>query len=270
MNQRHIGFIGAGQIGEPMALKIAGAGGHISVYARRPDVRERLEAGGVRVVDSVDALSEVDILGSCLFSDVQLAEVLSPLVAQLRSGTVVYSHTTGSPSVLEKLSASAERHGVAVVDAPFSGQAEAVRAGQLTVMLGGDDAAVDAVADVVAPYASTVLRTGPLGSGLATKLLNNLLFAACSQLTLSALSSAAALGIEESDFLRVLQASSGGSAAAGYIAGAQVPAAEFSKGLPHYLSKDVAAATAVAKDIGLDIEALVEATRLGPMDLHPI
>jgi 3-hydroxyisobutyrate dehydrogenase-like beta-hydroxyacid dehydrogenase len=269
MNDKHIGFIGAGQIGEPMVERLLQAGRRVSVFARRPEVRERLAAAGATPVDTPADLSDVDVLIACLFDDDQIRTVCVPVVERLRPGAVFVSHTTGSPRLLRQLADSIGPQGVSVIDASFSGTAEGIRAGVLTVMLGGHEDAVEVAEQVVGDYADRILRTGALGSGLSIKLINNVLFAACTQLTLTALESAASLGIEEDRLLAVLETTSGGSAAARYIAASPLPAVEFAAHLPHFLSKDVAAARAAAEDIGLDIENLVEATRLGPMELHP-
>lgn len=269
MDDRHIGFIGTGQIGEPMVERLLRAGHRVSVFARRPEVRDRLAAAGAKVVDAPEDLVEVDVLAACLFDDDQISEVCVPVVEQLRPGAVFVSHTTGSPKFLRALGDSVATRSVGVVDASFSGTAEGIRRGELTVMLGGDSNHVAIAEQVVGDYADRILRTGPLGSALSVKLLNNVLFAACTQLTLTAIEAATSLGIDEDNFLEALATTSGGSAAAGYLAASPLPAAEFAERLPHFLAKDVAAACAAAADLDLDIENLVTATRLGPMELHP-
>ena len=269
MNDKHIGFIGAGQIGEPMVERLLQAGRRVSVFARRPEVRERLAAAGATPVDTPADLSDVDVLIACLFDDDQIRTVCAPVVGRLRPGAVFVSHTTGSPKLLRQLADAVGPEEVSVVDASFSGTAESIRAGLLTVLLGGTEDAVGVAEQVVGDYADRILRTGSLGSGLSIKLINNVLFAACTQLTLTALESAASLGIDERTLLAVLETTSGGSTAARYIAASPLPPVEFASHLPHFLSKDVAAARAAAEDIGLDIGNLVEATRLGPMELHP-
>ncbi|HKH51357.1 MAG TPA: NAD(P)-binding domain-containing protein, partial [Mycobacterium sp.] len=70
-----IGFLGAGQLGEPMVRRLLGADHQVSVFARRDDVRARLRDEGAAMADSVaDLAAGSDILISCLFSDVQLRE----------------------------------------------------------------------------------------------------------------------------------------------------------------------------------------------------
>lgn len=268
MNDRHLGFVGAGQIGEPMIERLLEAGRQVSVFARRPEVRRRLGAAGATTVDDPNDLAGVDVLIACLFDDEQIREICVPVVRRLRRGALFVSHTTGSPKFVRNLGDSVAERGVGVVDASFSGNAAGIRRGELTVMLGGREEHVTVAKHVVADYADRVLKTGPLGSALSVKLLNNVLFAACTQLTLTAIDAATSLGIDEEKFLAVLATASGGSTAARYLASSGLPAAEFASHLPHYLAKDVAAARAAAADLDLDITTLVTAAGLGPMELQ--
>ena len=68
-----------------------------------------------------------------------------------------------------------------MVDAPVSGGPDDIRAGRLTVLLGGPPAARARAAEVVRAYADPVIETGELGTALAVKLVNNFLFAANTQ-----------------------------------------------------------------------------------------
>ncbi|MDT0488579.1 NAD(P)-binding domain-containing protein, partial [Streptomyces doebereineriae] len=95
---RAIGFIGAGQLGEPMVARLLGAGHSVLAYSRREEVRARLAASGARLAGSVAELaSQSDILLSCLFSDLQLRETgwgPDGFIANAKSGSVFVSHTT--------------------------------------------------------------------------------------------------------------------------------------------------------------------------------
>jgi 3-hydroxyisobutyrate dehydrogenase-like beta-hydroxyacid dehydrogenase len=263
-----VGFIGAGRIGLPMVERLRGAGHEVRVFARRPDVRLRLAALGARPVETVEELGGCPIVVSCLFSDAQLAEVGPRLVPRLAPGSIVVSHTTGAPVALETLATLGAPAGVGVVEAPFSGSADDVLAGRLTVYLGGDGSTVDRAAAVVGAYADPVLRTGGPGTALRVKLLNNTLFGAISQLTLVAVAAAQAMGIEESIFLPALQAGSGGSRAAERITRLGGSTA-FTERVGEFLRKDVAAAAAVAESLGVDIGPLLRAATDGPIQVEP-
>jgi 3-hydroxyisobutyrate dehydrogenase-like beta-hydroxyacid dehydrogenase len=247
-----IGFVGAGHIGEPMVERLLAAGHRVRLYARRPEVRERLS--GAELVDRVGDLAACDVLVSCLYSDAQMLDVLPEAMG---AHTVLVSHTTGNPATLVRLGATA------VVDAPFSGTADAVRAGRLTVYLGGEPAHVATARDIVSAYADPIITTGTRGSALRVKLLNNLLFAAITQVTLRGLEAGRAMGIEESALLEALAVSSGGSNAGRYIA-ARGGAERYVAAVTPFLRKDLAAAS----EMDTDLSALLAAAYDGPMNLE--
>lgn len=262
-----VGFIGAGHIGEPMVERLVEAGRRVVVYARRQEVRDRLAARGATIVETPAELADLPFVITCLFSEEHVLELCTPIVRDMQPGSVFISHTTGGPAAIRSLSEIGSANGVSVVEAPFSGTPEAVRAGLLTVLLAGDDAAVQAAAEVVGAYADSPRLTGGPGTALAAKLLNNVLFAACTQATLAALEVAESLGIEQKTLLDVLAASSGGSTAAGYISRSGVDARTYSDRLLRYLRKDVASVRLAAAELDVDIADLVAAAERGPMDL---
>lgn len=250
-----IGFVGAGHLGEPMVERLLGAGHEVRVYARRAEVRERLSAAGAELAGSARGLRGCDVVVSCLYSDAQALEVLPDVMAE---DVLIVSHTTGRPETLATLAG----HGTAIVDAAFSGTAEAVRAGRLAVYLGGDPGHVAIAREVVSAYAEPILETGPRGSAMRVKLLNNLLFAAISQVTLRGLDAARALGIDERVLLAVLAVSSGGSSAAKYVA-ARGGAVRYAAAVTPFLRKDLAA----CHDTNADLAELLAIARSGPLDL---
>ncbi|MFE9924517.1 NAD(P)-dependent oxidoreductase [Streptomyces sp. NPDC005774] len=261
-----VGFLGAGQIGEPMVERLLAAGHRVRLYARRPEVRGRLSAAGAQPVDEAADVAASDVVVSCLYSDAQMLDVLPEIVEAMDARTVLVSHTTGLPGTLDRLDTYAAGGRAAIVDASFSGTPDAVRAGRLVVYLGGDPGHLAPARQVVGAYARPVLTTGGRGSALHVKLLNNLLFAAISQLTLRTLEAGRVLGVEDSALLEALAAGSGGSTAGRYIT-ARGGAEPFTATVTPYLRKDVAACRAVAAEAGADLTTLLAAAHDGPMRL---
>jgi 3-hydroxyisobutyrate dehydrogenase-like beta-hydroxyacid dehydrogenase len=266
---KSVGFIGAGQLGEPMVMRLVGAGHHVLVYSRRNEVRDRLTAGGAASVGSVAELAaESDILISCLFSDTQLRETglgRDGFIANAKSGSVFVSHTTGTISTLEALRDSSAAAPV-ILDAPVSGTAENIAAGTLTVLVGGPDHAVAAVTPVLAAYADPVVATGDLGSALAIKLINNLLFAANAQLLAAATQLGDDLGVEPGALLSALQVCSARSGAASHadrIGGID----RFAELGGPFLRKDIAACRQAAAEAAVDLGLLGTVVRTGPLAL---
>jgi 3-hydroxyisobutyrate dehydrogenase-like beta-hydroxyacid dehydrogenase len=264
-----VGFLGAGQLGEPMVERLLGAGHHVLVYARREEARRRLEAKGAALTDSVaDLAHDSDVLISCLFSDAQLRETglgREGFIANAKPGSVFVSHTTGTVSTLEALR-NGSASGPVVLDAPVSGTAEDIEAGTLTVLIGGPGDAVAEVTPVLAAYADPVVATGALGSALALKLINNLLFAANAQLLAAAVQLGEQLGVQPDVLLSTLQVCSAGSNAAIHahrIGGMS----EFAERAGPFLRKDIAACREAAAEAGAELGLLGTAVREGPLAL---
>jgi 3-hydroxyisobutyrate dehydrogenase-like beta-hydroxyacid dehydrogenase len=265
-----IGFIGVGQLGEPMARRLLCAGHDVVVYARRDDVRARLRSAGASLADSVaDLARRSDILISCLFSDAQLRETgLGPqgFIANAKPGAMFVSHTTGTLSTLKALSGG-RRTAPLIVDAPVSGTADDIAAGTLTILVGGAKDAVSAVTPVLGAYADPIVPTGELGSALAIKLINNLLFAGNAQLLAAGTELGIKLGVNPTALLSALQACSGASKASGYaerIGGIE----RFTEMATPFLRKDIAACREAAAEASADLGFLGTVVDSGPLDLR--
>ncbi|MGH8882616.1 MAG: NAD(P)-binding domain-containing protein, partial [Stackebrandtia sp.] len=129
-----VGFVGAGRMGRPMVRRLLGAGHRVVVHARRDKVRDRLRDWGAEVVDSPAAVAApADVVITCLFSDAQLIEVLGGpdgVLAAVRPGTPVVSHTTGTVATVTTL-AGETTGGAILLDGPVSGSADDIAAGTL-------------------------------------------------------------------------------------------------------------------------------------------
>jgi 3-hydroxyisobutyrate dehydrogenase-like beta-hydroxyacid dehydrogenase len=264
---RRIGFLGAGQIGTSMVRRLMGAGAELRVHTRRPEAHADLRAAGARLLTDLRALGAGnEIVISCLFSDAQLQAVTPDLSAGLQPGSVLISHTTGSPTTTRALAAALSRRDVGVVEAPFSGAQAAVQAGRLTVMLAGAPEHLDRAEPVLRAYANSITRVGPIGTALVIKLLNNLMFTANVQLALDLARIAEQLDFPLSDVIAVLGESSGATRALAYLGEFGTPAALRAEVQP-FLRKDMAVCATVADALGVDLGLLGEVVQRGPLDL---
>ncbi|TVS90129.1 NAD(P)-dependent oxidoreductase [Mycobacterium helveticum] len=264
-----VGFLGAGQLGEPMIKRLLGAGNEAVVYTRREEVRRRLEVSGAATADSVADLARgSDILICCLFSDTQLRETglgSDGFIANAKPGAIFVSHTTGTLSTLEALRDGSPAPPV-ILDAPVSGTVENITAGNLTVLIGGPSDAVAAVTPILRAYADPVVATGALGSALALKLINNLLFAANAQLLAAATQLGDRLSVAPEVLLSTLQVCSARSHAAeqAHRVGGMDRFAELAG---PFLRKDIAACREAAAEAGVELGLLDTAVREGPLAL---
>ena len=251
-----VGFIGVGHMGRPMVDRLLAAGVPTEVFVRRPELRAELEAAGAAVADSAEELAaRSDLVILCFFSDAQVREVMlgGGVLASMRSGSILVSHVTGSPTLSVGLQAAAP-DGVTILDVPISGTDDHIRRGELTLMVGGDAATLERVRPVLATYCDPILHVGGLGDGQRIKLLNNLVFTVNLRTALAAAELGESMGVPAAELSRVLSECSGGSFAIGLLR--HMAPESLAGGARHYLVKDVSTILEVAAEEGIDLGLL--------------
>jgi 3-hydroxyisobutyrate dehydrogenase-like beta-hydroxyacid dehydrogenase len=171
-----VGFIGLGQIGGPMAARLAGWPGGLVVFDVVDAATESAAAAGAVVANSVAHLGGmVDLVSVMVRDDEQVREVVAELLTTARPGTVVAIHSTIRAETAEELAPGAAERGVALLDVPVSGGFMGAHEGTLAAMVGGDRAAYDRAKPVFERWATVVVHMGDVGAGTRTKLARNLM-----------------------------------------------------------------------------------------------
>ncbi|MFN8643929.1 MAG: NAD(P)-dependent oxidoreductase [Candidatus Binatia bacterium] len=174
-----VGFVGLGNIGQPMAARIARGGFALTVFDVRPEPCAALAALGATVADSCAALAAAaDVVGVCVRDEADLDAALrgpDGLLATARPGTVIAVHSTVTPEAVRALGALAAARQVTLIDAPMTGGAGGAESGTLTYMVGGDAAALARVRPVLETSARQIVHAGALGAGAVAKACNNLI-----------------------------------------------------------------------------------------------
>jgi 3-hydroxyisobutyrate dehydrogenase-like beta-hydroxyacid dehydrogenase len=265
-----VGFVGAGQLGEPTVERLLDAGHSVLLYARRPELADRLGHRGAAIGATVrDVAEQSDVVVLFVFSNEQLREVAlgaGGALGAMTQGSVLLVHTTASMATMEALAEAAAERGVDVVDGPVSGTAEDIRAGRLTVLLGGADDAVARCVELVKAYADPVLPVGPCGAAMKVKLVNNIVFAATVQLAGDAARLAGQLGVDPMRTLSALMSCSSASTAMRHMALAG-DVDTFAQRVATYLRKDVAACAETAAQLSVDLGLLGDVARNGPLNI---
>jgi 3-hydroxyisobutyrate dehydrogenase len=173
------GFVGLGSIGRPMARRLCNGGLPTTVFDLVPAAVAELVAAGASAADSAKSLAAAsDVVGVCVRDDDDVRAVLlgdHGLLAGARPGMVVAIHSTILPRTVRELGAIANAQGVSVVDACVTGGPMGAEQGRLTYMVGGTTDDLERCRPVFATAAKTIVHTGDLGTGAATKLCNNLM-----------------------------------------------------------------------------------------------
>lgn len=172
-----VGFVGLGNIGKPMALRLAAADGiELGVFDVAPGPVAELEAAGAKPAGSVAELAAgVDVLCVMVRDDDQVRDVLGEVLGVAGDRLTVVIHSTVSPGTPAQLEDTAVRHGVKVVDAPVSGGAMGASDGTLAIMVGGSEDAFAAARPALDVMGSKVVHAGPIGAGTKFKLARNLM-----------------------------------------------------------------------------------------------
>jgi 3-hydroxyisobutyrate dehydrogenase-like beta-hydroxyacid dehydrogenase len=173
------GFIGLGQIGRPMAARLAGWPGGLWVFDLDREATGALEQAGAKIaVSAAEVAEQADVICVMVRDDAQVRDVLAGpngILTAARPGCVVVVHSTISPDTARELDELAAGHQVRVLDAPVSGGAPGADQGRLAILVGGDPDAFAAARTVLERMGELVIHLGPVGAGTAAKLARNLL-----------------------------------------------------------------------------------------------
>jgi len=178
----NLGFIGLGAMGQPMALNLRKAGHALRVFARNPERARPLVEVGATLANSPFAVAQaVDVLFINVSDDAAVESVLfgpEGAAAGLGAGNVVVDMGTTSPAATRRFAARLADIGAAWLDAPVSGGEAGAKAGTLSIMAGGSDAAFARIQPLFQTMGKNIVHVGETGAGQVAK--------ACNQIAVSA------------------------------------------------------------------------------------
>ena len=209
-----VAFIGMGTMGAPMALNLIKAGHQVTVFNRTREREEPLAAQGAARADSpAQAAQGQEVVVLCVSDTPQVEEMLlgpQGVIQGAAPGAVVVDMSTISPQATQRMAATLAEKGIAMLDAPVSGGSEGAQKGTLSIMVGGDDAALAKVRPVLEAMGKNITHVGPVGAGQLTKAINQIVVGGM----YLAVAEGMAFGLKAGlDMDKVLAAISGGAAA---------------------------------------------------------
>ena len=213
---KKIGFIGTGLIGNPMARRLLTQGFHLKAHDRNPrSLQSVLDAGAAPVRGPAD-LQETDALLIVVNNMEQVRDVLlgeEGLVAGWKAGPkpVVVVMSTVSPEDVRDLRGRLDPDEIRLLDAPISGGPIIAEQGRLAVMVGGPKEEFDKVRPVFEALGERVYHVGPLGAGMAIKLVNNMIGITSFLIVPEAIALGVEYGLPVDQMVEIINASSGKS-----------------------------------------------------------
>jgi 3-hydroxyisobutyrate dehydrogenase len=253
MSELAIGFVGLGNMGWPMAANLHAVG--LSLVVRDADAareaRFAAEHPGAVPAGSPAAFAAADIVVTMLPNGAIVRDALLGwgIAAALGDGALVVEMSSADPSDTLRLAADLARDGIRVVDAPVSGGVPRAVTGELSLMVGGEDADVARAQPVLRVLGDPArqFRTGGLGTGHAMKALNNVIGAATYCATAEALVIGRRFGLDPATMIAIINASTGRSFVSELVFAPEVLTARYGSGFAlGLMAKDVHIARSVA------------------------
>ena len=175
----NVGFVGLGQLGRHLAASLLRAGFPLTVHDRSPDAAAGLATLGARVAGSPREVALAsDAVLTCLPSPAAVTEVVTGpdgLLEGLRPGCTWIDSSTNDLHELRRLAGLLAAAGIETLEAPVTGGVHLAASGEITVIVGGDEAVANAHWALFEAMGRSVFRVGPLGAASALKVITNLL-----------------------------------------------------------------------------------------------
>ncbi len=177
-----LGFIGLGLMGKPMAAHLLKAGFPLIVHNRsQTAVDELVKLGAQEAKSAKEVAAAAEIVFTCLPDSPDVEKVvLGPngIMEGAHPGLIVVDHSTIKPDTARQVAQSLAANGMYFLDAPVSGGQLGAENGTLTIMVGGNAAALERARPALEAYGKTITHIGDSGAGQVAKCCNQMMVAA--------------------------------------------------------------------------------------------
>jgi len=243
-----VGFVGVGNMGNPMAAHLVKAGFDVLVHDINPEASAKFveQHGGRATV----LLEEIGRHGEVVITMLPTSQIVREAIighrgvaSTLAQSAIVMDMSTSDPVTTQALAAALQPRGIAVVDAPVMGGVVFAKDGTLDIMVAGDAPSVERVMPVLRSMGRSVTPCGAVGSAHALKALGNYINACAMINVVEAMTIGQKFGLD-AKFL--------GDALLPMVNGRQHPLEK--KVIPQILTRQFATGMAlglIAKDIGI-------------------
>lgn len=261
MNQQ-LAFLGLGLMGGSMTANLAKNGFSVNAWNRtpnRPGV-EIARAAGANVVDSLEtAVKNANVIFTCVGDVPDVEEViLSGVVNFAKPGALVVDMSTIGSNAARKISSELQKHNLRFLDAPISGGDIGAKMGTLTIMVGGEPADFAECKPYFEAMGKTIRLCGPVGSGQAVKMCNQVLCAVNMVALCEALQMAEKQGIDPNLMIEVCSTGAAGSWALSNL-GPKIVESDFA---PGFMIKHILKDLRLVLETGANIPGVELADRL--------
>jgi 3-hydroxyisobutyrate dehydrogenase len=261
-----IGWIGTGVMGRWMCEHAMSKGFAATVYNRSRDKAQPLLDKGAKFADTPKQVAEQsDVVFAIVGFPKDVRQVFlgaDGALAGSRPGTVLVDMTTSEPGLAAEIYEAAKGKGVHALDAPVTGGDIGAKNATLSIMIGGDKAAADAVTPVFEAMGKTIVHQGPAGSGQHAKMVNQILISSTMIAVCEGLMYGYKAGLDMEKVLKSVSVGAAGSKAL-EVLGPRMLRRDFEPGfyVEHFI-KDLGIALAEAEKMNLSLPGVGLAKQL--------
>jgi len=252
-----VGFIGLGNMGNPMAGNVLKNGFPVTVFDKNPKAMENLvKAGATAGASARQVVESVEVLLTCLPGSPEVEELyLGPggLVERAKPGNVLVDMSSVLPSTPRKLEPLARARGVQFLEAPVSGGVTGARAATLAIMTGGDAAVLERVRPLLRCIGPNIYHVGAAGAGNTVKAINNMMACVNSLAMMEGMILGVKAGLDLKTIYEVVKDSSGNSNALARVPRCLIPR-DFEPGFKvQLMNKDLETFNTIAKELHVPV-----------------
>lgn len=249
-----VGFIGLGLMGSLMVARLRKAVFPLATYDKNGSGTARSPRA---------AAEDADVLITMVPDGKAVLQAVRAALPGLKKNSIVIDMSSSDPADTHRLNAILKRKGIHLLDAPVSGAKAKAKDGTLAIMVGGDAAVLKRARPVLSRLGTEIFHTGGIGSGHATKALNNYLGAAGTIAGFEALIVAEKFGLDPRTFVHVVNASTGKNSTTERKIPQQIFTGAFASGFRLALmTKDVGIAKKVADKTGTEVPYLCKTLQI--------
>ena len=176
-----IGWVGTGVMGAAMMARLQQAGYPGIIYNRTKEkAQPLLEAGAIWADSPAAVAQQSDIIFTIVGFPEDVREVYfgeRGILSSVQAGSILVDMTTTEPSLAEEIYQQAQAKEVSAIDAPVSGGDVGAKNGSLSIMVGGNQKAVETVMPLLEVMGKNIVYQGKAGSGQHTKMCNQITIA---------------------------------------------------------------------------------------------
>lgn len=251
------GFIGLGNMGNPMALNVLKAGFALTVYDMNPKTMENLvQAGAKGAASPQQVIDNSEVVLTSLPGSPEVESLCleaGGLIERMKPDAVLIELSSVLPSTPRKIEQRAKARGVQFLEAPVSGGVTGARAGTLAIMAGGDAQVLERVRPILKALGPNIYHVGAAGAGNTIKAINNMMSSVNALAMMEGLVLALKAGLDPMMFYNVVKDSSGNSNALARVPRALIPR-NFEPGFKVALmNKDLETFNTIAKELHVPV-----------------